>query len=450
MKIKITLLSLSLIAFIFTAAGQDSTRYKLRLKVPALEVPDNFSIPHNYPSMHQALDYSLDFYELSYWGIDELGNKLFNDPAGSKFSNSTFKYIIGLAFAKYGSELPIPLGVWAHEEYHRAVLGTSDVSSENGNWLFTRWDGTVFGVSDDDLTTMKANDLNSLLYAYTSGIQYEVDLNRQITINDFFNKRSHYKNALLLYNAWYVYDYFNFSASEKSDSVKVIAPENESKNPLERDFAGADLTAWVYDMFNPDLPYTTRDAFPGGEGVNRRVGFSDLSAEAKDYLEKQRNLSLLNFVNPAIFFINRINVSESFSFNIFTQYAPTHFGNDVALYLPFKFKRNDFLVNFHRYANFENSGFGLGLGVYNVRLTQKLENDVQVNLWNQPESFRSTEKITGGFLNFESRYSFNDKFAAFLAVSGKTKGWIIGEPDLESSYSVRAGINFHLMERKNL
>jgi hypothetical protein len=450
MNTKTTLSALFMLILLFPAAAQDTATYKLRLTAPLVDALENFKLPHNYPSMGQALSYSLDFYELSYWGIDELGNKLFNDPYGDKFSNNTFKYIIGLAFAKYGSELPVPLGVWAHEEYHRAVLGVSDISSENGNWLFTRWDGTVFGVSDEDLTAMKANDLNSLLYAYTSGIQYEVDLNRKITISDFFTRRTHYKNALLLYNAWYVYDYFNFSASEKSDSVKVIAPENESRNPLERDFAGADLTAWVYDMFNPELPFTSRDAFPGGEGVNRRVGFSDLSDEARDYLEKQRNLSLLNFVNPAIFFINRINLGNDFSFNIFTQYAPTHFGNDVALYLPFKYKRNDFLVNFHRYANFDKAGLGLGLGVYNLNLTPDLQSDVEVNLWNQPESFRSSEKVTGGFLNFETRYSFNDKFAAFVAVSGKTKGWIIGEPDLESSYSLQAGINFHLKERKNL
>lgn len=450
MNMKTTLSALFMLVLLFPVVAQDTTSYKLRLKAPLLDAPENFDLPHKYPSMNQALNYSLDFYELGYWGIDELGNKLFNDPGGDKFSNNTFKYIIGLAFAKYGSELPVPLGVWAHEEYHRAVLGTGNVASENGNWLFTRWDGTVFGVSDEALTALKANNLKSLLYSYTSGIQYEVDLSRHISINDFFSKRSHYKNALLLYNAWYVYDYFNFSASEKSDSVKVIAPENESTDPLERDFAGADLTAWVYDMFNPGLPYTSRDAFPGGEGVNRRVGFSDLSEEARDYLEKQRSLSLLNFINPAIFFINRINVSDNFSFNFFTQYAPTYFGNDIALYLPFKYRKSNLLFNLHRYSNKESSGLGVGVGVYRVKLSARLESDLLLNVWNQPEYFNSDDKITGGFINFETRYSFNDKFAAFVAIDGKSKGWMISEPDHGSSFSVQAGINFNLLERRNL
>lgn len=445
---KITLI-IFLILFVFNGFSQDTAQYKLRLSASIIDAPENFNLPYSYPSMQQALIYSTDFYELGYWGVDELGNKFFKDPSGKKFSNRAFKYIVGLAFAKYGSELPIPLGVWGHEEYHRAVLGASDITSKNGNWIFTRWDGTVFGVSDEELTKLKEDELNNLLYAYTSGIQYEVNLNQKITIRDFYKHRTHYKNALLLYNAWYVYNYFSFSASEKSDSVKVIAPENESIDPIERDFAGADLTAWVYDMFNPDLPYTSRDAFPSGNGVNRRVGFSDLSEDARDYLKKQKNLSLLNFLNPAIFFVNRIKLSEAFSFNLFTQYAPTHFGNDIALYVPFTYHKTDLLVNLHRYANKENSGFGLGIGILNLRLADKIESDLCVNFWNQPESFFSADKINGGFFNFESRYSLSEKFSIFLALDGKTDGWMIGEPDLKSSYSVQAGFHFNLTENIN-
>lgn len=441
---KITLLFLVAGFFIYKANSQDTTFYKLQLDIPLAEIPDNFELPQKYPSMYQALKYSGDFYELSYWGIDELGNKIFKDPYGEKLSNYTFKYIVGLAFAKFGSELPVPLGIWGHEEYHRAVLGQSDIPSKNGNWLFSRWDGTVYGVSDQDLTSLKENELNSLLYAYVSGIHYETDLNRHITINDFFNKRTHYKNALILYNAWYVYDYFRFSASDESDSVKVIAPDNESNNPVERDFAGADLTAWVYDMFNPEAPYTNRDAFPNGEGVNRRIGFADLSEEAGDYLKDQRNLSLLNFVNPAIFFVNRIEVNNNLSFTFFTQYAPTHFGNDIALYLPFIYRGKGLLVNFHRYANKDQSGFGLGLGTYNLKISDKIEGDILINVWNQPESFFSDKKETGGYMNLATRYKMNDKISISVGIDGKTRGWMLGEPDLASNISLYAGLKYQL------
>ncbi|MGE5448871.1 MAG: hypothetical protein ACM3PR_10930 [Bacteroidales bacterium] len=441
---KTTIIVFFTVLLISGAYSQNKSIYRLKLELPIVEASGNFELPQKYPTMNEALKYSKDFYEMSYWGIDETGNRLFNDPNGEKLSNFTFKYIIGLAFAKYISELPIPLGVWGHEEYHRAVLGNLDISSKNGNWLFTRWDGTVFGVSDQELSSLKQNNLSGLLYSYVSGIQYESDLSRHITIDDFFQKRTLYKNSLILYNAWYVYDYFRFSTSNKSDSVKVKAPDNESSNPLERDFAGADLTAWVYDMFNPDTPYTNRDAFPEGEGVNRRIGFTDLSPEAGDYLKRQKNLSLLNFLNPAIFFINRIEINNNFSFTLFTQYAPTHFGNDIAVYFPFKLKENNLLINIHRYSNKDKTGLGLGAGAYNLRLSDKIEGDIKLDVWNQPETFFSHKMRSGGYLNLESRYHINKNLAIAIGVDGKTKGWMIGEPSLKSNISVQAGFNYQL------
>ncbi len=79
--------------------------------------------------MVQALEFSSDFYELGFWGIYEAGNKLFKDPQSDKLYKYVFKYALGLAFSKYGSELPVPLIVWAHEEYHRAALGFNDIAS---------------------------------------------------------------------------------------------------------------------------------------------------------------------------------------------------------------------------------------------------------------------------------------------------------------------------------
>jgi len=445
-------LALTFVLIIFISegsSGQDTNRYELRLKMPVIDLPQNTSMPYFFPSMDQSFELSYDLYELGFWGIEKAGNILFVPKTktyskGRKVSNSIFKYGLSLIFSKYGSELPIPLGVWAHEEFHRSVLGVKSISSINGNWLLNRWDGTVYGISDETLSQLKTEKLNQLLYSYVAGIQYEIALNEKAGIRDFYKQRSMAKNALLLYNAYYVYDYFKFSSGAMSDSVKILAPPNESKNPSERDYAGADLTAWVYDMFNPTLAYTERDPFPDGEGVNRRIGFSDLSQEAQSYLQKQKKLSLLNFVNPAIFFINRIKINENFSFNIFTQYTPTHFGNDIAVFLPFKYKKYDVLVNVHSYSNKSSKGTGLGLGLFNLNLTEKLESDLTINAWNQPETFFNNNNLFGGSLSTTLRYFFKEDFAAFVLVSGKTDGWILGNPYLDSNLSLQFGLNYNL------
>ncbi|MCE6991120.1 hypothetical protein [Dyadobacter sp. CY323] len=439
-----------LVAFCYSitwSRAQDSARYQLRLSVPAIDLPQNRDLPYRYPSMNQALEFSADFYELGYLGIDKLGNALFKPKTkeysfGKKLLNAGFKYLLSAGFVKYGSELPIPLGVWAHEEFHRSVLGVNTIHSKNGNWFPHRWDGTVYGIGDQDLSTLKSKDPDQLLYAYVAGVQSEVLLNRKISVQDFYKKRTLPKNALILYNAWYVWDYFKFSASSVTDSVKVWGAKSENPDPKERDFAGADLTAWAYDMFSPEKPYTDRDKFPNGEGVNRRIGYSDLSVEAQEYLVKQKKLSLLNFVNPAIFFINRIPLGKHTSFNFFMQYAPTHFGNDISLTLPVQYRNTDLLFGVHKFSNFKSEGYGLDLGLYNRKLTKRLETDLVIRIWNQPESFYDDAKETGGALQLDARYRITRNIAVAVALNGKTKGWQVDSPYLKPNLSSSLGLSY--------
>jgi hypothetical protein len=450
MKTKTLILLGSLFVF-FETAAQES--YKLRLDVPLADIPQNPELPYHYPSMDQALNWSAGFYEAGFWGIDELGDLLFrsaerDDNRWSRLGRGVFKYALGLAFSKYGSELPVPLGVWGHEEFHRSVLGVRGISSNNGNWLFDRWDGTVYGLSDETLGSLKLNDNENLLYSYVAGVQYEILLNEKVTLTDFYYKRSFPKAALILYNAYYVWDYFRFSAGSGSDSAKVLAPPHESVDPVQRDYAGADLTAWIHDMFNPGTPYTNRDPFPEGNGVNRRIGYSDLSSEERDYLNDQKKLSLLNFLNPSIFFINRIKLTDDLSFNFFTQYSPVHFGNSTAIFLPVKFRETGFLLNASKYGSRNSNGFGFGLGIFNLGFTDRIHSDIRINVWDQPESFLGTGKITGGMIGIKTSYSFSESFSTYINISGKTRGWIIGDPYLEENVSARVGLALNLVSSR--
>ncbi len=452
MKIKFYSGILLILFQLQSLSAQDNTIYKFNLNIPLADFPQNGTLPYNYPSMSQALNLSYGMYELGFWGIDELGDLLFatGDKQNTKIrksANNLFKYALSLGFSKYGSELPIPLGVWGHEEFHRSAIGVKKISSKNGNWMFSRWDGTVYGISDLILDDLKYTDIDQLLNSYVAGVHYEILLNENISINDFYKKKSMTRSALLLYNAYYVFDYFRFSTSAASDSVKILAPPDESTNPVERDYTGSDLTAWVYDMFNPDLPFTSRDPFPGGEGVNRRIGFSDLSVEGRDFLIAQKKLSLLNFLNPAIFFIDRIKISENLDFNFFTRYAPVYFGNDIAVHVPVRYRNRGFVINAHRYSSKDETGFGAGLGIYSMKAFRNTSFDINCNFWNQPESFYSSKKISGGSMGIKTKYLISDNFSGILQLTGKTKGWELGNPYLGSNVSMLLGLSYDLTER---
>lgn len=444
------------ILFILLIGGQKIFAQKadtsiLRLSYSLIDYPQNFGDVPIYPSMVQSTELSNDLYDVSFWGIDALGKVIFknkNNTKGGKIARGSFNYLAGFAFAYYGSELPVTLGVYNHEQYHNSVLAANGYSSLNGNWIFNRWDGTVYGLTDEQLTEFKADNLSGLLYSYVSGVQSENVATQTNVIQDFYHRRTFYKNPFYLYNALYVWKYFNFSTSAESDSVKVIAPEYEDSDPYYRDFAGADLTAWVYDMFNPDEPYASRDPFPDGEGVNRRIGFSDLNPEEQDYLVKQKNLSWLNFVNPAIFLVNRIKINPDFSFLVFLQYSPTNFGNDIAVFIPFKTKSFNQLFAFHTYSNYQNTFFGIQYGLVDVKpfSNKKIALGASVNLWNQPEnqSFYDTSGKFGGSFELQADYEIGKGFSANLAGGYKSAGWTIGNPYLESKGNLRVGIKYSL------
>jgi hypothetical protein len=432
---------------------QEPDKYVLMMDLTLFDFQENTQPNHPYPSMVQTSEWSATFYDLSFWGIHQSATHVIKNrknTVGGKLGQKSFEYVLGLAFSKYGSELPIPLGVWAHEAYHCAVLGATGLKPVNGNSLIHRWDGTVYGIPDEELSRLKNENPAQLLYSYVAGVQSEIHSTQTNVLTDFYNNRSFYKNALYLYNAWYVYNYFKFSTGSASDSVKILAPPHEDPDPFYRDFAGADLTAWVYDMYAPLEPYQNRDAFPNGDGVNRRIGFSDLSKDGQDFLKRQKSLSLLNLVNPSIFMINKIKVSGNLSFLFFMQYTPTHFGNEIAFYLPFKIKQTNQLFALHTYQNMQKSYLGLQYGIFEISPfhNKKILLGGSLNVWSQPENqspFDKTGKF-GGNIELQGNYNLGRGFSSRLIIGYKTDGWMIGNPYLSSKVLIKAGLAFRLVE----
>ncbi len=428
--------------------AQQESSYRLRLELPLLDLPQNTSLPYRIPSMEQASAWSTGLYELGYWGIDAGVDALIpttsDAPFGKRLLNGSVNYLAGLGFARYGSELPVPLGVWAHEEFHRSVLGVNGIAARNGNWIGSRWDGTVYGVSDQQLSDLKAQDLNELLYSYVAGVHAELLSTERIIKDAFHHPRSVNMAPLLLYNSWYVWNYFDFATSAVSDSVKVLAPPHESADPTQRDFAGADLTAWVYDMYLPDEPYTARTPFPNGEGVNRRIGYADLPAEAQQFLKDQRGLTWMNFANPAIAGIDRIRFGGDFAFNVFLQYSPTHFGHMRAVHMPLRIGGKHFHIGAQEFVGPHTKGLGLQLEHSGFKLSQHTTLDLAAAIWEQPKSFTATERITGGAARAMIGQRMNESFTLTATAQFKTDGWMLGDPYLNANATFRFGLVYAL------
>ena len=146
--------------------------------------------------------------------------------------------------------------------------------------------------------------------------------------------------------------------------------------------------------------------------------------------------------------INRINIGNDFSFLFFTQCSPTHFGNDIAVFVPFRIKSFNQLLAIHSYNNNEKGFMGLQYGIYGFSPFKDKKFDLggTVNVWSQPENqgFYDDEGKLGGALEIEAGYKIAKGFAASLTAQYKTEGWMIGNPYLDDKFSFRAGVKYSL------
>ena len=155
-------------------------------------------------------------------------------------------------------------------------------------------------------------------------------------------------------------------------------------------------------------------------------------------------MSLLNFLNPAIFFINSINSGEKVSFNLFLQYVPAHFGNDISINIPFKYDNLNIFIKTHRFKSYYLTGTGLDVSALDIKISDNISIDLNSHFWNQPTAFWGSSKVTGGAVDCELKYMLADSFEIYAQLDLKSKGWLLGNPFLTSDKTFVFGVNYYL------
>jgi hypothetical protein len=185
-------------------------------------------------------------------------------------------------------------------------------------------------------------------------------------------------------------------------------------------------------------------------GLKRRIGHDDLTTEGQDYL-KAKKPGAPEFCKSCHFLFNRFNIGPDFSFLLFTQYSPTHFGNDIAVFVPFRIKSFNQLLAVHNYNNHEKAFFGFQYGMYNMKpfVDKKFDLGATLSLWSQPEQqgFYDMKGKAGGALELQAGYDLGKGFSANLSTQYKSSGWMIGNPYLDDKFSFRVGVRFDLAEK---
>lgn len=400
------------------------------------------------PSMKQSISLSSSFYNSIYFGISKLNISWFNSDFANYFTQSIIETGIILVVEFF------PLGdSWLHEEFHRAVLTKNYVNSYNevNNFPIFKQLISVNNVTDNDLVRFKNDNPTDFVRLHAAGIEGEYMLIRNLqSKNIFHNQRHEYFISNFLWTTNSFYYVFFCHQNDAEITTKEINAEDGSNIP-KRDFTGLDFTAWVYDLFKPIEPYSTRGIHPSGVGYDRYIAPSDLTTAELKYLKKQGFLQLLNFASPMMLGINNIPLTikgNKYIFNFAFRHLLTSFGYDISFDLFLKTEKLNILVSTHSYNNKQLTLPGIELNIIDYKLINrkfKILASTKSMIWLQPENlfYADNKSKLGGLIGTDVKIGKEKLFLDFN-FQYKSKGWVASEVFQNNNFSAGFGLNFYM------
>ncbi len=397
------------------------------------------------PSMQQALAVTKDLHATNYYFTNKLWNGLLKPTDRKRFllnrlaanaQAGVVDYLLAYQLMVFGP-------AWMHEEFHRS--GTSLRGIPTFNETYYRFGGgiasaSVSHVSDTNMVLFKQEAPNELVRSFASGIEGQYALLRNMQQDNFF-QRTQYPNVVMniLLTKQAVGYVRQFLAPDYDQSIDTMNFYGDQV--AERDYVGWDFTAWVYDLYRPNEPYTDRGQHPFGEGIDRVIKRVDLSPEEDAYLKRMGDLQYLNFLSPEMIGIHAIRIGAHTRFSFAVRHVLTSFGYDLGGDLLLDRKGRHWLLGIHTYHNRDQVFGGIELMRKGLRMGAA-EVDLRGMLWMQPEhgGFDDQEGAIGGLMTVRTAFRMGNALKAYAEAEGKSNGWVMANPYLGSNLSVRAGI----------
>ena len=252
---------------------------------------------------------------------------------------------------------------------------------------------------------------------------------------DLSNKNNRHSYMMLYWMELFSYQVMNIDNLSRKDVRPSNKPEDRQPLIIDR------RRSWVHYLFNPEMDY------------QRHVQHRDLTGEEQRYLTRSGYWSLLNFISPQMLFIPKFSLGENHSFTFNAYYLPIPFGE--------MFGQNIWLMQNHnqlhgvfirQYRNYEQTTFGIGYKLYDVKLFRHAYVTSSVDYWQQPTdfNFRATSAFSGFRIGqtFEYRllqnpFSDQHRLALTLGYDYKTKGYMPESFFMGENFNLSVGLQWY-------
>jgi hypothetical protein len=429
---------------------------RIEYDFPLYDYPFNDIGSYSFPSMTQSLSLSKNLTQAIHYGLASYGFS----PGGDRRLKQRI-WSFGLMASEFFL-IYLPGGYsWQHEEWHRAVLKNQGIDSYDGVYDFRLLSSTiaVSRVGDDDLIRFKRDHPIDMIRLAEAGNESQVELVRSLGRELFFNRSDCSLDWItLLSNTFQTASYITICSMPYADRVTREMEREDGRDITKRDILGMDFTAWVYDLYRSDEPYTARGDHPSGVGVDRYIKHSELSKEESDYLLLQGILCWLNIFNPRLFMVNRFDhTSADSSTTLYWNAAVVHhltpFGFAVDGDVLLKIRDWNISATLHSFMNRHSYFPGIALGIDDLPIklgNARLYASAIVDAWFQPEGLRfESRKAEPGIAGSAGiKAAVTDNVLVYAEAYGKTAGWKAGAVSLSQEYGWRTGLSLWIPHQR--
>ena len=191
-----------------------------------------------------------------------------------------------------------------------------------------------------------------------------------------------------------------------------------------------------------------RGIHPSGIGIDRDRRGSHLTAEERDYLERQSRLAFLNLLDPHLVGFSSFGGREPgrLRWNATLRHQLTSFGYTVDTH--FYLGRGDLNARLTVHSYFNDAGYSPGLELALFERPQRIagldaELSARTAVWLQPrgQQFRTADRQAGGLVGVDLALR-RWRAIPYVSLTAKTEGWVAGQFALEDDVSVVVGLRF--------
>jgi hypothetical protein len=315
----------------------------------------------------------------------------------------------------------------------QSILANAGIGSNSVPHYFNKkWEPYISGVKNVDLQYLRDTQLPAYIRLHVA--PYESDYALALRSNSLLSWNKEAPEVLKYEYITHKYLPFAYYFFARFD----LNTKKEESNELDNDITGNKIYGAIRHLHRPDMEF------------QRYTNYKDLTDEEKRFVGRVRWRSLINLIDPTMWFWNGFRINNGDKVNFMLGYNMSPFGDYIDQH--FWWMNRNLQTHFYlrEHENRKTWFPEAGVEFANIQILKDLAFDVKLHGWRQPENldFNTAQGRWGGAIDASFKlmdYDFikrRDTYISLnLGVTAKTQGYLLETTSLDKHVDLNIGMS---------